>query len=266
MALASRGRVLLRGTPAGPAARAFVVGVVILVVVAAGRPPTLASGLGVLFGRSAAGAVAGAITGRAVPAVASADVFVFALVVVPIVVVPAATAVRRLAAPAGDLALLVRVHRGEPATAVLVGVLGVGMSGAGVTVRVLVIAGGVMPLRLTVVMGGRLVVEGRLAVVGGLAALAAGLGGVELVGRALPMGCSASLGGDLPLLFGVHRRESAPASLCHDRCSNLAVHVFDAPRGAVALNGIVVLAGLAFRAPGCDLRTTRKLNTKIYEF
>jgi len=138
--------------------------------------------------------------------------------------------VRRSAALAGDLTPFLFIHAGE-ATAAL-GMFGslasVLVGGFAMPAALLLVAGVVVPGRLTMVVGSGLVRESRVAVVGRSATFAAdfchvlavsanrltslptGLGGlflVELVGSAALMGGPPAFAGDLALLPGVHRCE-----------------------------------------------------------
>jgi hypothetical protein len=199
----------------------------------------------VLLGRAAAGP-AGPVAAPAIVALALIPILIV------VVLVASSAAMRRLSAPARDLAMLFRVHRGEAASAVLVRILSMGLCGACVPLRVLGVARPMMALGLAVVVRRRLVMEGGFSMVGrltapaadlghvapvpahGLAAASAGLGGllgIELVGGPLPVRRPASFTGDLALFFRVHRGEAASAAVCHGVFSSMRERRMAVPTG-----------------------------------
>jgi len=153
---------------------------------------------------------------------------------------PAAASVGSPSAPACDLALFLGVHRRETAAtalAVAVGGRAVAVGHFAVPFRFFTVAPLVMLSGLAVVVGGRFVIESRVAVVRGQSTLSADLSHVltvpahrfsskptclrrfltvKLVGRAPLVSGPPTLAGDLALLLGIHSRKTA-TTLHHDK-------------------------------------------------
>ncbi len=196
----------------------------------------LASRPGMLFGAAASRATVPLAAG--LPTGIDAEInFPFVLAVfLLLVVLPAPAPMGSEAALAGNFAMLLRVHGGEAATAVLVSGLAVAMGHPGMAIRLLVIALAVISGRLTVMVGGGFVMEGGVSMKGSPTALPADLGHVtavtahrlaaapscfgsllrvELVGRAAPMGRAPAFAGDFALLLRVHGGKPALAPFGH---------------------------------------------------